>query len=37
MTVVVEDKNGNILTDEDLKNMYIENEQYYRIIKDEEE
>ena len=32
LTCVVVDKNGNILSDEDLKNKVIDNEKYYDII-----
>lgn len=32
LTCVVVDKNGNILSDEDLKNKVIDNEKYYDIV-----
>ena len=32
LTCVVVDKNGNILSDEDLKNKVINNEKYYDIV-----
>lgn len=33
MKVIVKDKNGKILTDEDLSNITIDNPTYYNIIK----
>lgn len=32
LTCVVVDKNGNILSDEDLKNKVIDNQKYYDIV-----
>lgn len=32
LTCVVVDKNGNILSDEDLKNKVIDNQKYYDVV-----
>lgn len=33
MQVIVKDKNGKVLSDEDLSNITIDNQTYYDIIK----